>query len=282
MWGGHSCPPLLNLILAREKSESKAADKSVRPTSTGPERLSSDDVAGFLIAVLRVFPHLLRAVDDGSDMSPLRHQPLLVPISCPSSPKRLHPLLSRSLGSRSFISSAGKSWTQTWISAVNATTMANTAKIAWVTAMAVDSQVEYGTTPSYGSVTTRAASHSVAVTGLSGGTTYRFRVRSRMRAVRSSSGGLCSDHIDPNYDFAFTPKVLASRQNGTQQFTATVGNDSNHAVSWSATAGSVEFFAVIHCAQRLFKYTGHDHCDQPGGHQQDAVEKSRAREQVFQ
>jgi len=76
------------LILAREKSESKAADKSVRPTSTGPERLSTDDVAGFLIDVLRVFPHLVRAADDGSDMSPLRPQPLLVPISCPRSPKR--------------------------------------------------------------------------------------------------------------------------------------------------------------------------------------------------
>ncbi len=38
VWGGHSCPPLLNLIWAchwgvpvKSKSKSKAADKSVRP-----------------------------------------------------------------------------------------------------------------------------------------------------------------------------------------------------------------------------------------------------------
>jgi hypothetical protein len=158
--------------------------------------------------------------------------------------------------------------------------MANTAKITWVTAMAADWQVEHGTTPSYGSVTTRAASHSVAVSGLTGGTTYHFRVRSS-----DASGSLV---VGPDYaltisipiTISLSPQSATIAANGTQQFTATVGNDSNHAVSWSATTRSVSCSRVIHCAQRLFKYTGHDHCDQPCGHHQDAVD-SQGRESKY-
>src|SRR5262249_19755926 len=57
------------------------------------------------------------------------------------------------------------------------------ATITWASNEASDSQVDYGTSSSYGSTTSLAASlvtvHSVALTGLSASTVYHFRVRSR-------------------------------------------------------------------------------------------------------
>ncbi len=56
------------------------------------------------------------------------------------------------------------------------------AVIAWTTDEAATSQVEYGTTTSYGSTSALdeelVTSHSVSVTGLEGDTTYHFRVKS--------------------------------------------------------------------------------------------------------
>jgi len=142
-----------------------------------------------------------------------------------------------------FISGGAYSWAQTWISAVGATTSANTAKVTWATAVPADSQVEYGTTASYGNVTTLAAAkiatHAVALNGLTGGTTYHFRVRSS-----DATGALV---IGPDYSLTISIPVTVSLSplspaiaaNGTQQFMATVGNDPNQAVSWSATAGTV-------------------------------------------
>ncbi len=59
----------------------------------------------------------------------------------------------------------------------------NSATVTWTTNEASTSQVEFGLTTDYGSVTTVNAalvlSHSVGLTGLVGSTTYHFRVRSR-------------------------------------------------------------------------------------------------------
>jgi len=135
------------------------------------------------------------------------------------------------------------SWAQTWISAVGASTTANTASVTWATAVPSDSQVEYGTTTSYGTLTALAApkvaSHSVALSGLSGATTYHFRVRSS-----DANGGLV---VSSDYTLTISTPITVSilpasgtvAVNGTQQFTATVSNDPNHAVSWSATSGTV-------------------------------------------
>ena len=137
----------------------------------------------------------------------------------------------------------GKSWAQTWISAVSATTTGNRATVTWATAVPADSQVEYGTTASYGSVTAlaaaRVATHSIALSGLTAGTTYHFRVRSS-----DANGALV---VGPDYALtisspvtvSLTPQSATIAAKGTQQFTATVSNDLNHVVSWSATAGSV-------------------------------------------
>lgn len=66
------------------------------------------------------------------------------------------------------------------IQATNITTSGVT--ITWTTDISSDSQVEYGTTTAYGSSTTLdstlVTSHSVALTGLSAGTIYNYRVKS--------------------------------------------------------------------------------------------------------
>jgi hypothetical protein len=142
-----------------------------------------------------------------------------------------------------FFSSDGRALAQTWISAITATTTANTANVTWVTAVPADSQVEYGTTASYGGATAvspaKVTSHAVAISGLTGGTTYHFRVRSS-----DANGSLV---VGPDYaltvsipvTISLSPQSATIAANGTQQFTATVANNSNHSVSWSATAGSV-------------------------------------------
>ncbi len=70
--------------------------------------------------------------------------------------------------------------------------------ISWTTNEGADSQIEYGTTASYGLATrldgSMAMSHSQEITGLSAGTLYHYRVRSR-----DAAGNLAiSDH----YTFA--------------------------------------------------------------------------------
>src|SRR5206468_892759 len=69
------------------------------------------------------------------------------------------------------------------ISGVTASGITSTgATIAWTTNEASDSQVEYGPTVAYGSLTTRnsslVTSHSQALSGLAAATLYHFRVKS--------------------------------------------------------------------------------------------------------
>lgn len=66
------------------------------------------------------------------------------------------------------------------------------AEISWTTNEASDSQVEYGATTSYGSQTTlnndKVTNHVVIVSGLTPGTTYHFRVKSRDAAGNLAQG----------------------------------------------------------------------------------------------
>ena len=133
---------------------------------------------------------------------------------------------------------------QTWISGVTSSTNSTSATITWATAVAADSQVKYSVSTSYGSRTSlnpaRVTAHNATLTSLTAATTYHFRVMSR-----DASGILVT-----SLDYTFTTKALpvsvsvspssASVGSGkTQQFTATVTNASNQAVTWSASGGTI-------------------------------------------
>ena len=95
----------------------------------------------------------------------------------------------------------------------------------WTTAVPADSQVEYGTTASYGSVTAlstaKVASHAVAISGVGGWDDLSLsRAIERCQRLAGRRPGLCFDRIDPDYDFAFTPK-----RNDRGKRTATVHGD---------------------------------------------------------
>ena len=132
---------------------------------------------------------------------------------------------------------------QTWLSATASSTTAGAATVTWSTAVPSDSQVEYGTTAVYGNLSALASAkttaHSIALSGLTPGTTYHFRVRS------SDASGVLVIGADNTLATASAitisvlPLTATLAASGTQQFTATVSNDPNTAVSWSATAGKV-------------------------------------------
>jgi hypothetical protein len=70
------------------------------------------------------------------------------------------------------------------ISAIAVSSLTGTsATITWTTDKPADSQVDYGSTSSYGSTTmldtTLVTAHSVTLTGLNGATTYHFEVKSK-------------------------------------------------------------------------------------------------------
>src|SRR5205807_1575716 len=80
------------------------------------------------------------------------------------------------------------------ISGVAVTSVGGTsATIQWTTNEASDSLVEYGLTASYGSTTTLdptlGTSHTVTVNGLTGSTTYHYRVKSKDAAGNLATSG---------------------------------------------------------------------------------------------
>ena len=94
------------------------------------------------------------------------------------------------------------------ISGVNAAPSQNSATITWLTDKPADQQVEYGTTTAYGQSsalgTTLSTSHSITISGLSSGTTYNYRVKSRDAAGNLSTSS--------NFTFttnAATPPVIS-------------------------------------------------------------------------
>jgi N-acetylmuramoyl-L-alanine amidase len=86
------------------------------------------------------------------------------------------------------------------ISGVTATPGTITCAIAWITNEAATSQVEYGQTTAYGSITTLdpslVTSHSVGLTGLVKRTTYHYRVKSKDASNNEAVSG----------DYTFTTK----------------------------------------------------------------------------
>src|SRR5690348_12011427 len=77
------------------------------------------------------------------------------------------------------------------------------ATISWTTSAAANSQVEYGTSSSYGQTTavdsTMVASHSVVLSGLAASTQYHYRVKSTDGSGNQATSG----------DFTFTTSASA-------------------------------------------------------------------------
>ncbi|MGH9545837.1 MAG: DUF4082 domain-containing protein [Terriglobales bacterium] len=131
----------------------------------------------------------------------------------------------------------------TWISWVNASATASTASITWRTSVPADSQVDYGSTTNYGasSVVNSAmvTSHSVTVGGLSPGSTYHFRPRSRDSGAVVAIGRDLALTLAAPLSIAATPATATVVSGATQQFTALVSNSLNTAFTWKATAGTI-------------------------------------------
>ena len=104
----------------------------------------------------------------------------------------------------------------------------NSAVVTWQTNKPADSQVEYGTTTAYGTLTTldstRVASHSQTLTSLQPATTYQFRVRSK------DEGG--SSLLSANFSFTTTSLADTTPPGDVTQLTAIPGN-SQASLSWT-------------------------------------------------
>ncbi|MCK4718419.1 MAG: pre-peptidase C-terminal domain-containing protein [Thermoplasmata archaeon] len=107
------------------------------------------------------------------------------------------------------------------------------ATITWTTDEASSSMVEYGTTTAYGSVASGSSgvtSHSVALTGLSPGTTYHYRVKSMDAATNtatSSDKTFATENVGDT-----TPPVLSSiSASSITTNTATIGWTTDEASS---------------------------------------------------
>jgi len=116
-----------------------------------------------------------------------------------------------------------------------------TATITWTTDEAADSQVDYGTTTSYGSSTTlntsKVTSHSVNLSGLTASTTYHYRVKSK------DAAGNLTTSTDRNFT---TTAVVADTTKPTVSLTApTNGATVSGSTSLTATASDASGIAGV-------------------------------------
>lgn len=111
----------------------------------------------------------------------------------------------------------------------------NGASVAWTTNEASDSQVEYGTTTSYGLSTALNSSlvtnHTMVVSGLDASTTYHYRVKSRDAAGNLATSG----------DFTFvTPGPVDSTPPSTPTgLTAGTVTSASVPLSWQASSDDI-------------------------------------------
>jgi hypothetical protein len=126
------------------------------------------------------------------------------------------------------------------ISAVNSTGItASSATITWTTNEAASSQVNYGTTMSYGSSSTLnsglVTSHSVTITGLASGTAYDFDVVSANSSSQSTTSGNSSFTTTavPPVISAVTATAIGTT---TATITWTTDQNSSSVVNYGTTA----------------------------------------------
>ncbi|HVQ90242.1 MAG TPA: LamG-like jellyroll fold domain-containing protein [Mycobacteriales bacterium] len=177
------------------------------PASTSPLRIGGNSAWGEyfsgLIDEVRVYNRALPAAEIGTDMT--------TPVA-PSGPDTTPPVIT-AVGT-SGLSPAG-------------------ATVTWSTDEAADSQVEYGSTASYGSSTplavTPVTAHQVVLSGLTAATGYHYRVRSADAAgnVTLSADGTFStpapDSTPPTV--AVSSPAAGATVSGTLPVTATAGDN---------------------------------------------------------
>ncbi len=129
-------------------------------------------------------------------------------------------------GDYTFTTTSASDTTAPTISAVaNSGLSSSGATITWTTSEAADSQVEYGTTTSYGSSSAlnsaMVTSHSQALSGLTASTLYHYRVKSK-----DAAGNLA---ISGDYTFTTTsapdttaPTISAVANSGLSSTGATI------------------------------------------------------------
>ena len=168
---------------------------------------------------------------------------------------------------------------QTWLSVTASSTTAGAATVTWTTAVPSDSQVEYGSTAAYGNfsalASTRITAHSVALSGLTAGTTYHFRVRSSDATGVLVIGGDNTLATASAVTISVSPLTANLAASGTQQFTATVSNTPNTAVLWSAKGGNGYDLRPVHRDCRGNDWDGHGR--QSGRSHEECVSNSANR-----
>lgn len=107
------------------------------------------------------------------------------------------------------------------------------ATINWLTDEPADSQVQYGTSTSYGATSvfdgTLLSAHSVSLSGLSPGTTYHYRTNSR------DAAGNLAHSADYTFTTPVPPDITPPTISGVASFAVTV---SAATVSWSTNEAS--------------------------------------------
>ena len=128
------------------------------------------------------------------------------------------------------------------VSSINTSSIGPTsATITWTTSSSTDSQVEYGTSNSYGSLTTldstHTTSHSVTISGLSQTTTYHFAV---MSTNGSGSSVISSDRTFTTTDATPPTVSVTAPTNGAtvSGSTVTVSADASD----NDTVAGVKFY----------------------------------------
>ena len=117
------------------------------------------------------------------------------------------------------------------VSSVQATNISSSgATITWSTSTSADSQVEYGTTTSYGSTTTldsnKVTAHTVTLANLTASTTYHYRVRS------TDAFGI----LTVSGDFSFSTPI-SSAGFSLSASPGTVNLGGSVTVTWTAPSG---------------------------------------------
>ncbi|MHA3774164.1 fibronectin type III domain-containing protein [Verrucomicrobiota bacterium sgz303538] len=121
------------------------------------------------------------------------------------------------------------------ISALTAAPTNTGATVSWTTDEASSSRVEYGATTSYGAVATDAklgTAHSLAISGLTAGTTYHYRVQS------TDAAGNTATSADGTFSTAAQAGQLAAQPTSLSFGQVTVGSTADLTLKVSNTGGT--------------------------------------------